>query len=103
MQNLTDELKEEIKVMIYDFFAEECDTEVEKINDETNIIDDLDGDSLLFVELIEVMKKKYNLNIQLQTIGKYLLKNPAETIGKVIETVYLIFVHENEIVNLGNN
>lgn len=103
MPNLTTELKEEIKTMIYEFFAEECETEVEDLTEETNITDDLDGDSLLFVELIELLKKKYNLNIQLQTIGKYLLKNPAETIGKVIETAYLIFEHENEIVNLETN
>ncbi|MDF2839874.1 MAG: Acyl carrier protein [Clostridia bacterium] len=102
MAKLTQEIKEELKGLIFEFFAEECGQEIDSLENETNIIDDLDGDSLLFVELIELIKKKYSLNIQLQSIGKYLLKNPAETIGQVIETSYLIYEHENEIVNLGH-
>jgi len=101
MKELTPEIKQEIKTLIYEFFADECDVELEKMNEQTTITDDLDGDSLLFVELVELMKKKYSLNIQLQTIGKYLLKHPAETIGQVIETSYLIYQHENNIVDLG--
>lgn len=100
MKNLTSEVKGEIRSLIYEFFSEECEVELEELNDETTISDDLDGDSLLFVELVELMKKKYDLNIQLQTIGKYLLKSPAETMGQVVDTSYLIYQHENEIVNL---
>ena len=100
MANITPEIKEELKSLVYDFFSEECEVELEKLNDQTTIMEDLDGDSLLFVELVELMKKKYGLNIQLQTVGKYLLKNPAETIGQVIETSLLIYEHENDIVNL---
>lgn len=102
MSVLTHEIKEELKGLIYEFFSEECGAEVNDLKEDTNIINDLDGDSLLFVELIELIKKKYSLNIQLQTIGKYLLKNPASTIGQVIETSYLIYEHENNIVNLGS-
>ncbi len=101
MKNLTPEIKEELKELVYEFFSEECEVELEELSDETTILNDLDGDSLLFVELVELMKKKYDLNIQLQTIGKYLLKNPAENIGQVVETSYLIYQHENEIINLG--
>ncbi len=100
MKNLTPELKEEIRELVFEFFSEECEVELDELSDETTILNDLDGDSLLFVELVELMKKKYDLNIQLQTIGKYLLKNPAETIAQVVETSYLIYQHENEIVNL---
>ena len=101
MKNLTPEIREELKTLIYEFFAEECEVELEELNDDTTIIEDLDGDSLLFVELVEVMKKKYELNIQLQTVGKYLLKKPAETVGEVVETACLIYTHENDIINLG--
>jgi acyl carrier protein len=101
MANLTPAIKEELKDLVYNFFSEECEIDLGKLNEQTTIMEDLDGDSLLFVELVELMKKKHNLNIQLQTIGKYLLKNPAETIGQVIETSYLIYEYENEIVNVG--
>jgi len=103
MRTLTQETREELRDMIYEFFSEECGTEIENLSEQTSIIEDLDGDSLLFVELIEVIKKKYGLNIQLQTIGKYLLKKPATTLGQVVETSYLIYEYENEIVNLGSN
>lgn len=100
MRQLTTETREDIRKVVYEFFSEECEVELDDIHDKTHITDDLDGDSLLFVELVEVLKKKYDLSIQLQTIGKYLLKKPAETIGEVTATSCLIFEHENDIVNL---
>lgn len=100
MKVLTSEIAEEIRTMVYDFFVEECEVELSELSDETSITDDLDGDSLQLVEIVEIMKKKYGLNIQLQTVGKYLLKNQADTIGKVIQTANLIYQHENDIVNL---
>lgn len=102
MPQLTQEIKNELKEMIYDFFSEECDVEKEELSDETKIIEDLDGDSLLFVELVELVKKKYGLDIQLQVIGKYLLKNPVVTIGQVIGTSCDIYQHENNIVSLSS-
>src|SRR6266511_1990978 len=102
MAQLTEEIKNELKELIYEFFSEECEVERASLHEDTNIIDDLDGDSLLFVELIETIKKKYTLNIQLQAIGKYLIKKPAETIGQVVNTAYLLFEHENDIINLAS-
>ncbi|MBX4266830.1 acyl carrier protein [Clostridium estertheticum] len=100
MANLTQEIKIELRKLVYDFISEECEVELEKLNDQTTLMEDLDGDSLLFVELVELMKKKYGLNIKLQNAGMYLHKNPAETIGQVIEISFLIYEHENDIVNL---
>lgn len=99
MREITTEIKEEIAKIVYDFLAEECDVEVCEINDETLVIDDLDGDSLMFVEVVELLKKKYGLSIQMQTIGKYLLKNPAKTVKEVINTCYLVYQKENNIVD----
>ena len=98
MKAITEEIKKEIKEMVYEFFAEECDAQVEDLNDETNILDDLEGDSLMFLELVEQLKKKYNLQIQMQALGKYILKHPVETLGKTVEVSYLIYEKENDIV-----
>ncbi len=98
MKSITNEIKKEIEEIVYDFFVSECDVEREDLTPETNVIDDLDGDSLMFLELIEVLKKKYNLAIQMQVLGKYLLRHPAETIKQVIETSYMIYEKENDIV-----
>lgn len=99
MKEITNEIKKEIREMVYEFFADECEVEIEEINDNTSVNDDLDGDSLMFVEMVEILKKKYDLSIEMQNIGKFLLKNPAKTIGEVIETCYLVYQKENDIAN----
>lgn len=100
MAQITDKTREEVKEVIIDFFAEECEMEVDEISEESSIIGDLDGDSLMFLELIEVFKKKYNLNIELKTIGKFAVKNPVQTVGELIDMQLLIIEHENNILNL---
>jgi acyl carrier protein len=85
---------------VYDFFVDECEVDKSRITDQTNIIRDLDGDSLMFLELIEIFKKKYSLDIELKTIGKYAVKHPVETIGQLIDMQMLIIEHENRILEL---
>jgi acyl carrier protein len=100
MAKITDNTKQEVTEIAFNFFAEECDVELAEINDNTNIIKDLEGDSLMFLELIEIYKKKYNLNLELKTIGKYIVKHPVETIGQLIDTTMLMIEYENDIVTL---
>ena len=100
MPEITQEMRDEVKEIVYNFFAEECEVDRESINSETKVIEDLEGDSLMFLELIEIFKKKYNLNIELKTIAKYIVKHPVETIGQLIDTQMLMIVHENKIVEL---
>jgi acyl carrier protein len=100
MAQITDKTREEVKEIVLDFFAEECEMEMDEISEDSNIISDLDGDSLMFLELIEIFKKKYNLNIELKTIGKYAVKNPVQTIGELIDMQMLIIEHENDILDL---
>jgi len=100
MNELTNERKEELRNLVYTFFADECDVDVSKLTESTDILTELEGDSLMFIEFLESMKKKYKLNIELQSVGKYLLKHPAETIGKAVDLCCLLYQHENNIVNL---
>ena len=100
MAQITDKTRDEVKEVVLDFFAEECEVEIDEISEDSNIISDLDGDSLMFLELIEIFKKKYNLNIELKIIGKYAVKNPIQTIGELIDMQMLVVEHENNILNL---
>lgn len=100
MAKITENTKAEVKDIVYNFFAEECKVDINKINDTTNIISDLEGDSLMFLELIEIFKKKYNLDIELKTVGKYVVKHPVETIGQLIDTQMLMIEHENKIIDI---
>jgi len=100
MARITENTRKEVKEIIYVFFADECEVDKSQINDNTNIIKDLDGDSLMFLELIEVFKKKYNLDIELKTIGKYAVKHPVQTIGQLVDMQMLIIEHENRLLEL---
>jgi len=100
MAQITDKTRDEVKEVVLDFFAEECEIDIDEISEDSSIISDLDGDSLMFLELIEIFKKKYNLNIELKTIGKYAVKNPVQTIGELIDMQMLIIEHENSILDL---
>jgi acyl carrier protein len=98
MAIITDNIRNEVKEIVYSFFAEECEVDIAQINNNTSIINDLDGDSLMFLELIEIFKKKYNLNIELKIIGKYAVKHPVATIGQLIDMQLLIIEHENRLL-----
>ena len=98
MAIVTDIIRQQVKETVYRFFAEECEVDLSEIHDNTKIIKELGGDSLMFLELIEIFKKKYNLDIELKTIGKYAVKHPVETIGQLIEMQLLIIEHENSIL-----
>jgi acyl carrier protein len=100
MAAITESIKKEVKEIVYSFFADECEVDVAKINDDTNIINDLDGDSLMFLELIEIFKKKYHLDIELKVIGKYAVKHPVTNIGQLIGMQLLIIEHENHLLDL---
>ncbi len=100
MATITENIRKEVKEIVYSFFADECEVDIDRINDQTSIINDLDGDSLMFLELIEIFKKKYNLDIELKVIGKYAVKHPVATIGQLIEMQLLIIENENRLMDL---
>jgi acyl carrier protein len=100
MASVNDKIKKEVREIVLDFFSEECEIDVSEINDESNIITDLGGDSLMFLALIEIFTKKYDQEIDLKTIGKYSIKHPVETIGELIEMQLRIIEHGNKIIEL---
>ena len=98
MREITDEIKAEIRDMIFNYYAEECEVDKAEITDETSLTDDLDSDSLMLVELIEMTAEKYELDIKLQSIGKYMLKSPMNTMSDVVEMFYKVYQFGNDIV-----
>lgn len=98
MAKVTENIRKEVKEIVYNFFADECEVDVKQIHSDTKIIKELGGDSLMFLELIEIFKKKYHLDIELKTIGKYAVKHPVETIGQLIDMQMLIIEQENNIL-----
>ena len=99
MREITNEIKQEIENMIFDYYAEECEVDRNEITMDTNPQEDLGSDSLMFVELIEMTAEKYDLDIKLQSIGKYMLKASLDTMKDVIDMFCKIYQYGNDIVN----
>ena len=100
MREISQAEVDEIREVVYDYFAEECDIDKSKITDSTNIIEELEGDSLMLLSLLEVFRKKHGLTIELKALGKHLMKKPANTVGQVIELTTQIVRHGDEILNI---
>jgi len=100
MRQITDEIRKEIEDMIFDYYAEECEVDRSEITMDSDPQDELGGDSLMFVELTELATEKYDLDIKLQSIGKYLLKAPLNTMRDVVDVFCKVYQYGNDIVNL---
>ena len=100
MPELKKETEKNIRDLVYAFFNDECDLEKDSLHDDLNIIKDLEGDSLMLLSLLEIVRKKYGLGIQLKTLGKHLMKKPAETIGQVIDLTIAVVKYGDNIINV---
>ncbi len=97
---IAEEMESEIRNVVYEYFSEECDVDIEELTDETDIIEELEGDSLMLLSLLELVRKKYQLTIELKTLGKHLMEKPANSLGQVINLTKAIIQHGNNIVNV---
>jgi acyl carrier protein len=85
---LTEQQKGEMYQEVRQFLADELEIDADEITNDTNIIDDLGADSILFLEMFEEFKEKYGIKIEVRTIGKYMLKNPVYTFGETINAMF---------------
>ncbi len=89
-----------IRDLVYAFFAEECGVERATLTDGTNIITELEGDSLMFLMLLERVRKQYGIGVPLEALAKRLMKKPASTIGQVVDLSILIVRHDGDFGSL---
>lgn len=97
---ITIEMEDDIRDMVYDYFSEECDVDKQELSNSTNIIEELEGDSLMLLSLLELVRRKYDLTIELKTLGQHLMAKPADTIGQVIKLTKAIIQHGDNIVHV---
>jgi len=100
MPALDKQTEQEIREMVYGYFSEECDVDLARINDDTDIIEDLEGDSLMLLALLEMVRKKYGLSIELKTLGNHLMKKPADRVGQVVELTKAVVQYGDDIVTM---
>ena len=90
--------KKQIYEEVREFLAEEFEMDKEEITENTHVIDDLGGDSILFLEMIEELKEKYEIDLEVRTIGQYMLKNPIYTVGETMKVVFDIIEKGDELL-----
>jgi acyl carrier protein len=95
---LTDDEKKKISEEIRQFLADEFELDPIEIKDDTNIVDDLGGDSILFMEMIEEFKENYEIDLEVRTIGLYMLKNPVYTVAETLNAVYEIIEKGEDLI-----
>jgi acyl carrier protein len=100
MREIDQQAEREIRELVYDYFASECDIDRNRLNDETDIIEELEGDSLMLLSLLESVRRKYGLSVELKTLGRHLMHKPANTIGQIVELTLAIVRHGDDIVSL---
>lgn len=97
---LTEEEKTTIYNDIREFLSEELDVAVEEIGPDTKILDDLGGDSMIYLELVEEFKKKFNISIEVRVLGQYFQKNPIYTVGETAQAVYDLVERGEDLLNI---
>jgi acyl carrier protein len=95
---LTADEKQTILTEIREFLADELGVELDKVTPEAKIIDDLGGDSMIYLELVEKFKKKYQIQVEVRIIGKYLLAHPVRSVGEVSQAVFDIIEKGDDLV-----
>ena len=97
-RQLSQEERGTISDEIRQFLAEEFEIDPAEISDNTNIVDDLGGDSILFMEMIEEIKEKYDIDLEIRTIGMYMLKNPIYTFGETLNAIFEIVEKGEDLI-----
>ncbi len=95
---LTETEKKEIYDQIRQYLADELEIAPEDIKDDTNIIDDLGGDSILFLEMFEEFKEKLQIDLEIRTIGQYMLNHPVYTFKETVEAIFEIIEKGEDLI-----
>ena len=97
-RKLTEEQKKEMREEIRTFLAEELEIDANEITDDTNLIDDLGADSILFLEMFEEFSEKYDIHLEVRTIGNYMLRNPVYTFGESMNAMFEVIEKGDKLI-----
>ena len=90
--------RQKILEEIREYLSDELEIDKEEITEDTHVIDDLGGDSIIFLEMIEEFKEKYDIKLEVRTIGQYMLKNPVYTVGETVDAILEIIEKGEDLI-----
>ena len=75
--------KSEIFEKIQTILSDLLEIDPAQITHETRLREDLNADSLLYLEFFEEMKDEFSLDITARDVGKYAQAHPVATVGQL--------------------
>lgn len=72
---------------IRQFLADELEVDPQEITEETDVVNDLGGDSVIFLEIVEELREKYGIQVEVRTIGQYMLRKAITNIGQAVDAL----------------
>lgn len=99
-RKVTPEERQRIFEDIRQFLADELEVDVEQITEETDVVNDLGGDSVIFLEIVEELREKYGIQVEVRTIGQYMLRKAITNIGQAVDALCEVIEKGEELVAL---
>jgi acyl carrier protein len=96
-RTLTEQQKKAIADDVKQFIAEEFEMSASDITDETDLIDGLGADSLLFLEMIDAFKQRHGIELEVRIIGQFMMKKRIKTVGETLSAIYEIIEKGDEL------
>jgi acyl carrier protein len=96
-RTLSDDEKKKIADEVKQFIAEEFEMSASDIHDDTDLIDGLGADSLLFLEMIDAFKQKHGIDVEVRVIGQFMMKKRIKTVGETLSAIYEIIEKGDEL------
>ena len=97
---MSERQSDEVRQIVYAFFAEECGVPGDSLRDDQRIIEDLDGDSLMLLSLLGSVCRRYGIKVELRTLGRHLMRKPADTVGQVVALTEALAHHGDRILDI---
>lgn len=95
-----------LSIFVKEFIFEDCvedDADLsekfptaEELSNELRLIEDLDGDSLMMLSLLREITKTYKIDVDLDELGRKLIRQPASTVGEIIKLAELLVTKGSE-------
>lgn len=100
IRTLTETEKTEIYESMRQFLSDELDIPLEDIKADSKILEDLKGDSMIYLELVEEFKKRFDVNVEIRVIGLYFQRHPVYTVKEVARAICDIVERGDELVKI---
>lgn len=83
---------------IRQFLAAEFEVDPEEITEQTDVVNDLGGDSVVFLEMVEELREKYGITVEVRTIGQFMLRKAITNIGQAVDALCEVIEKGDELV-----